>query len=113
MPEIDDSIQLEKGLIAWIEAQPNSTEIKAWVLAEHARRCDWQDDCGIFDERALNIEWDVLDALFCMSGLRMPFWSISSNQSISRHMPHDSTRCCVAYFSLLVYLRRQSKEVQS
>lgn len=110
---MENVFQLEKALIAWIEAQPNSAEIKAWVMAEHARRCEWQDELGTFDAHALSIEWDVLDALFCMSGLTLPVWWVSSNQSIGTRMPHDSNRCCAAYFSTLVYLKRQLKEGQS
>lgn len=113
MSELEDVCRLEKSLISWIEAQPNSAEIKAWMLTEHARRCAWQDDCGTFDAHALSIEWDVLDALFCMSGLTMPVWWVSPVNPVACRMPHDSNRCCAAYFSTLVYLKQQLKEAQS
>jgi hypothetical protein len=90
---MDEAIEIEHKLLDWINAQPNSTEIKQWMLSEHQRRIEWQEEVGITNPRALAIDDDVMDALFYMARLT----TLPARRSVIYGN---------AYFSLIVGLKR-------
>jgi hypothetical protein len=107
----DECLQLESGLLAWINAQPNSDEIKTWILSEHQRRVEWQHETG-FSDRAMTIENDVLDALFYMAGLAMPVYDDIEPKRFRLWRPHEYTRYGAAFLSLIIGLKRDAADTR-
>lgn len=104
-----DACDLANKIYAWVLAQPNADEIKAWVLSEHGRRVEWQDELGTFSARALGIEHDVEDALWYMSGLGQPCLHTDVIGRERLRKPSEFTPYGAAFMDLIVRLRREPK----